>query len=218
MFSKAFGKAKEDYVWLINRGYNERIAKKFVGDHYRLSGTERSVLFRGLFNRQDSIKRRRRLVAADKICEKMLHIDGFNVAYTISAYLAGRPVFIANDGLLRDAAEFHGKRVKKDLLERSIALIFSFLSDVKPGRADFFIDKPLHNSSHMFESLRNHLRESKIAGELASLEKPDELLLKMRTGIICSSDSQIIDRSELDVFDLSRHVLVKHFGARFAEL
>ncbi len=81
----------------------------------------------------------------------------FNVLFKISSYLSGRPVFICNDGLLRDAGDAFEKQVPAAILERSVNLMLSFLRNETPQTARFLIDQPVDNSSLVEEMIRRQI-------------------------------------------------------------
>ena len=114
--------AAADYLLLAERDYSRTAALKLVGDHYRLSAVQRSILYRGIQSSSES--RRRTAKRVDDVDSAKLCVDGFNILYTIANYLYGRPLFISTDGWLRDAGEVHGAgfgaSVKgREILERS---------------------------------------------------------------------------------------------------
>lgn len=218
MLSEEFCKAAYDYSFLINRGYSGFSAKKFVGDHYALSGVERSMLFRGIFTSEESAERKSRMLKPEAIADSTLHIDALNVVYSVSAYLEGKQLFIATDGLLRDAAEYHGKRIKKERIQKCMLLLFEYLDALQLERADFFVDKPLYNSRIIWNDIRLRLSAGKLDGEVELFAKPDEILVKMKQGVLCSSDSEVIGKSDLPVFDLPRNLLHFHFKPDFCQL
>ena len=217
MLSENFSEAAKDYAYLIRRGFNESNSRKLVGDHYALSGEERSALFRGIMKAEIAAKRRLRLLNEGNIQNQSLHVDALNVIYTLAAYLNGKLLFISGDSLLRDAAEYHGKRIRKDVLQQCTGLLFEYLTSKQPGRTDFFLDRPVHNSAVIQDILHEEINSSGIPGETATFDSADEVLRLMKTGIICSSDSGLIDQSTLPVFDLAAAVLNHHFKPQFPD-
>ena len=104
LFSKGFQEAIVDYTYLIEKNYPRKTILKMVGDRYQLRSAERSMLYRGVCSRDESLNRKNKKLAA--LPENaVLHIDGYNVIRTIGSYLSGKQVFISVDGFLRDAAE-----------------------------------------------------------------------------------------------------------------
>ena len=57
-----FKQACRDYYYLIDRNYPERGTLKLIGDRYRLSGDQRTVLYRGISSQERSDMRKMLLV------------------------------------------------------------------------------------------------------------------------------------------------------------
>jgi hypothetical protein len=95
--------AVENYRYLKNREFPDKASLKLVGDRYRLSRLERNCLFRGVVSVSESERRKTKLVRADELKGQALGIDWYNVVITVESYLKGMPVFLSDDGILRDA-------------------------------------------------------------------------------------------------------------------
>jgi hypothetical protein len=57
-----------------------------------------------------------------------------------------------------------------------------------------------------------------LSGIAETAFSPDHILKKTETGYICTSDSNIIDKSKVKVYDLSQGVLEYHFKPRIFSL
>ena len=132
MISLGFIEAKRDYLYLLETGYPQRGIIKLIGDRYALSGTERTMLYRGLTTKQNIAHRKHKIAHVKDVKGRELVIDGYNVMITIGNYLNGNTVFISSDGFLRDAAEMHGKVFRKVLMEKVMKLM---IEDLKYLRA-----------------------------------------------------------------------------------
>jgi hypothetical protein len=55
LVNESFLPACRGYAYLVNRNYPERGAVKMVGDRYRLTGDQRTVLYRGYISRFSGI-------------------------------------------------------------------------------------------------------------------------------------------------------------------
>jgi hypothetical protein len=100
--------ASEEYRYLLSRGYSDTAALKLVGDRHRLSRLERNCLFRATVNVETAEARRRKMVAPEEVRGRDLGIDWYNVLITVETYLKGGVLFLADDGVTRDAAAVHG--------------------------------------------------------------------------------------------------------------
>jgi len=217
VFSENFNIAVRDYRFLLENGYPQKGILKLVGDRYELSGVERSILYRGVTTQKEVVRRKSKLTnLVNQISE--LHIDTFNQILTIGSYLNGNIVFISEDGLLRDASEIHGKAFANKLLERSIELIFSFFSEKQIEKSMFYIDRQVGAHQTVAEMIIRYSIKYKTGSEVFFSETVDKDISKINTGVIATSDSEIIDRSTVPVFDLARNVLSFHFKPEFIRL
>ncbi len=213
-----FGKALTDYHYLLEKGYDSAGARDFVGNRYQLSGEERSMLFRGVFGIAESKARSKRLRSSDAIEGDDLHIDAANVIYTITNYLQGRKVFIATDGLLRDAAEIHSGMSGKNSLERAGKLVIETLGSMHARSLNFYLEEKMPASLLIRQLIERTGKDLSVKPEYEFFAKPDKVLASMQTGILSTADSALIDRSSLPVFDLAGHVIIKNFSPDLLDL
>ena len=213
-----FIEALKDYQLLLDKKYPQKSILKIICDKYQLSGTERSILYRGISHFKSAKNRRGKKLAAAKRVDQTIHIDTYNQLIIIGSYLNGSLVFIGTDGYLRDAAEVHGKNFRKKLLDRARELLFEYLQIIKPKEIKFYIDEPISFSGDLANQIRSSLKECKINGAAETFDSPDHILKKQRNGVIATSDSAIIDNSELQIFDLAFNTLKFHFDPDFLDL
>lgn len=205
--------AINDYYFLLNKKYPQKAIIKLIGDRYKLSGVERTMLYRGVFSLDDCTHRKAKI--CDILKQQKITIDTFNVLITIGSYLNGNVLFIGNDGILRDAAEIHGKIYRTDLLKCSFNLLFQYLNQFGILQADFYIDKPVSFSGQLRLILEEELQKHHISGCAKLYKSPDFYLKNVTEGIIASSDSVVINKAKTMVFDLAYHVLTHHFQPKF---
>ncbi|MCD4730306.1 MAG: DUF434 domain-containing protein, partial [Bacteroidales bacterium] len=87
-FSSDFGKATADYFSFLQKEYPQKAILKLVGDRYKLSRVERSMLYRGIAVEKENISRKSKLVK-ELPADSMLVIDGLNQILAIASYLNG---------------------------------------------------------------------------------------------------------------------------------
>jgi hypothetical protein len=211
VFSENFHEALKDYILLLNKHYPLKTIHELVATRYALSHFERSMLYRGITTNEKAGKRKARLITIEQLSNRTMHIDLFNVLYTLAAYLRGFPVFISNDSLMRDASESHGSGEWEVHLEKSLDLLLKSLAGLKIIKAVIYIDNPLEHSKVISEKLEQILKGSKPLIETINDPSPDHLIREAKDGIIATSDSTIIDKSALPVFDLPRAIIEFHF-------
>ena len=136
----SFKLAIEDFRYLKNRNYPDKAALKLVSDHHRLSAIQRNCLFRAIFSASDSRQRKAKLSAAEDVEGQLLGVDWYNVLITVESYLKGFPVFISDDGLVRDSSGIHGSYRAGKITERGITEILSVIASLKPAHIEIFLD------------------------------------------------------------------------------
>ncbi len=211
----SFKLAIEDFRYLKNRNYPDKAALKLVSDHHRLSAIQRNCLFRAVFSACDSERRQAKLIAAEQVQGQPLGVDWYNVLITVESYLKGFPVFISDDGLVRDSSGVHGSYKAGKITERGIEKILSVMAELKPARIEVFLDSPISHSGEMAEQLRGKLSSAVSVPSRVSVFPSADYPLKSFAGIVATSDSSIIDRPQVQqVFDLARWVIQSSFQAR----
>ena len=154
IFSENFKHALEDYSHLLNKKYPENAIHELISTRYSLSHFERSILYRGITMHETAEKRMNRIISTTKLKKQVLHIDLFNVLYTLAAYLRGFPVFISTDSLVRDASESHGSGDWEVHLLKSLELVMEDLDRLKIKKAVIYVDNPLEHYQVIFEKLK----------------------------------------------------------------
>jgi hypothetical protein len=211
----SFQDAIEDYRYLKNRGYPDKAALKLVSDHHRLNSVLRNCLFRAIFSYSDCENRKAKLITAGDIEGHVLGVDWYNVLITVESYLKGFPVFISDDGLVRDSSGVHGSYKPGKITERAIGEILSLITALKPSRVELFLDSPISFSGDMAEELRSRLSRTLPVPYSVSVFPSADFPLKSFDGIVATSDSSIIDREQVyQVIDLARHVVERSFEAQ----
>jgi hypothetical protein len=218
LFSDNFKPALEDYLFLLERKYPQKAILKIIGDHYALTATDRSLLFRGVCIREEAQQRRLKMAEPASLPGNTLHVDGFNVILTIGSYLNGSPVYVGMDGILRDASEIHGKIFRNELNMRSVQLVIDFLSENNCPEVYFYLDSPVSMSGEFCKLINSGLSEHKLKGKAETFVSPDFILKNLTDGIISTSDSTIIDKTNQKVIDLPRLVLERFFEPKFMDL
>lgn len=210
----SFAEALRDYRYLRNRDFPEKAALKLVADRWRLAALERNCLFRAVFPEAHCRRRRAKLVGPREVGGQALGVDWYNVLITVESYLKGYPVFLGDDGLLRDSSGVHGSYRPGKVTETARRKILETVAGLAPARLELFLDSPISFSGAMAEQLR---REAPACpGECEVTVSPSaDYPLKSFPGVVATSDSSIIDREAIRrVVDLARIVLEESYGAR----
>ena len=218
LLTENFAKAISDYIYFLEKDYPQKSVSKLISDRYSLNGIERTILYRGVTTRKNSIYRSSKLVTKEELINQSIYIDGYNVLITIGSYLNGNTVFIGTDNFLRDASEIHGKIFRTELFERAIVLILTYLKEINIKDAYFYIDKPVSFSGNLCLKINQHLEDFEIKGKAETCDSPDFILKHLEKGFCATSDSTIIDKSKVKIFDLARNTLSLYFKTRFVDL
>ena len=215
--SNDFKNAVKDYYYLLENDYSKKATIKLIGDRYRLTGLERSVLLRGIIKKEKALERKNKLLKEFEINNKLLVIDCYNVLMTVISYLSGKFFYIANDGFLRDAGEFHGKIGKSEGISKALTLLFKYLSNNKMERIEMYLDSPVTNSKELSKNICMLFDKYKIIGNSYVVKSADYYLIHSKDGICSTSDSTIIDHKD-KIFDLSYFILKFFFNPDFFNL
>ena len=201
----------EDYLWLLDRGYPDGPSLKLIGDRYRLGRSKRNILRRGISPSSEAGARR--VLLTRDVRERSLAVDGHNVLLTIANYLAGRPVFLANDGLLRDDGALHGRVHNSDVMNHSVDLLRDALTASRAASVCIVLDRPVSHSGELAGAIRVALGPG-FAGRLAVRleDSADGALRRADAEVISSADSAVIDAAGKPIYDLARHSLEAAFG------
>jgi hypothetical protein len=211
-----FQKAAIDYFYLLDRKYPQKGTLKLVGDRYKLTGDQRTVLYRGISSKSRADNRKMRL--SQTLHNKILIIDGYNVLFTILNYRLGKPVFISNDGILRDAGSLHGKLRKDEVFYECITLLFDFLIPAKTKHLEIFLDSPVSHSANHKYTIEQKLADHSVRSSCRLVKSPDFEIKQYSEGVICTSDTAIINKTGNFIADLPRLVLEKNFSCNFLHI
>lgn len=194
------------------KGYPDTAALKLVGDRHRLSRIERNCLFRGIVDAATAAIRCRKIVHPDEVGDAGLGLDWFNILITVETYLKGGALFLADDGVTRDAAAVHGSWRRSPVTGPATDAIVAALGRLKPARIDVFLDSPVAHSGELASELRGRIGEAlPDAASDVSLAASADWPLKRYAGIVASSDSVVLD-SAAKALDLPRHALAWRYG------
>ena len=207
-------KAIKDYTSLVGKGYPDKRTLELVADRYQLDRAGRAVLFRGVFKKDVNAIRRSKLLHKLPQQGSVVKVDALNQLYTIGSYLGGQLVFIASDGLLRDASGFHGAAFPEKILEQATKNLFTLLQSLPGLRVEFLVDAQADSYIGVSQALKEY---TDILNIIES-ESVDALLYGRGEFIPATSDSAIIDRTDNPVIDLARIVLEENFKVKIPDI
>lgn len=211
-----FRHACRDYFYLLERNYPERGSLKLVGDRYKLSRDQRSVLYRGISSASRSAARRERLIKPTDGVN--IIVDGYNVLFTILNYRLGRAVFISTDGMLRDAGSLHGKLRDDTLFNNCIDELFVQIKSFNPAKVDVFLDSPVSASTRHHYLISKKIAEYDIKGTCCLVHSADQEIKTFNSGILATSDTVLIEKTSMKVVDLPRLIIENKYKPGFYKI
>lgn len=214
--SSVFLNAFEDYYYLKNRNYPDKLIVKAVGDRYRLSGTTRTLLYRGVFSSSENTLHCNKLNENCRNC--VLHIDTYNILFTLLNYKLGRLVFIGTDNFCRDTGSLFGKIRKQEYFNEPATQLVEFISTLNSPFVVFYLDSPVSFSKEHKYFLEKLIDSQKLIAEARLVHSADYELINTADGIICTSDSAIINMAQQPVADLSRQAIQYFYKPDFLNL
>ena len=99
----------------------------------------------------------------------------------------------------------------------SIDLLIEYLKGKNPQAVIFYIDDPLDFSKKLSLLLKSRLKDINLTGDVKIVKSPDNELTKLKEGTISTSDSGIIDKAEIKIFDIARNLLEEKFTPEFLD-
>jgi hypothetical protein len=203
--------AAEDFRYLLNRKFPRKASLELVGNRFELTFDERHLLHRGVFSDSDSELRRKKIISIKDAKDKDLAIDGHNVLITVEAGLSGKPLILADDGFVRDISALSGSFKNTETTDKAIQCIVTFLKKWRPRHTLFLFDAPISKSGILAQELRGLLQKEGLPGDALAMKVPEKILIGFQ-GVIATSDTAIIDRSE-KVIDLAGEIIRTKIGS-----
>ena len=208
--------AARDYYYLLDSGYPQKSVLKLVSDKFALNRYQRILLYRGITS-SSAVDRRHSKITRE-LKNSVLHIDTYNVLYTISNYILGRTVFVSNDGFLRDTGEVFRKLSAEKLFNQVIRMVFDYLTTQHLDTIRFFIDSPVSFSGKLAAFLNDTINNYSLKGEATTVKSPDHALKQIKKGVIATSDSAIMDQTGGMITDLPRQIISNYYQPDFIDL
>ena len=187
-----------------------------VGDKFMLARTMRQVLYRGVIPTERAQTRLEKIGVVGK--DDLVLIDTYNVLFTVNNYLLGSPLFISNDGMLRDAGEMRGRIIDKPQFSRSISMMLEVLQMWPGATYIHYLDEPVSHSGRLSIELCKDMAQMGIEGDAFTVKSPDQVLKEEKSDAICTSDGGIIDQYQGRVIDLPRFLLQHYFQSDLPQL
>ena len=168
-----------------------------------MSKREQLVLYRSVFDEITSRRRLSKRAWRGDLRDRRVFLDWYNVFITVYSAIDGDLVVVGDDAILRDVRGFGGRgKVEKERKDVSESLIFETLSSLSPSEVLVILDSSVSHSGLLAKELRSKMRGEGIDGKAYALRSPDNFLIAQKDGIVCSSDSVVIDSTSCKILDL----------------
>lgn len=197
--------AARDFRHLLNRGYPRKASLDLVGNRYNLSFDQRHLLHRGIFSDSGAKTRIKKKVSFQKLRDRKLALDGYNVLITVEAALSGQPLILSDDRFIRDISGRSSSFKQTKTTDEAIHLVVDVLKKAKPLHTLFLFDAPISKSGLLAQEVRDQLRNENLSGDALAVKVPEKILIGF-SGIVATSDTAIIDQSQ-EVVDLAGHII-----------
>ncbi|MBC7120933.1 MAG: DUF434 domain-containing protein [Candidatus Methanosuratus sp.] len=205
-----FRDAAADLRYLLSKGYKRSSAVRFVADRYGIGKTERLALYRCVYPREVADSHFRKIVPAENLSGAALSVDGFNVLRTVFGAMRGHPIYLCDDGFVRDISIGRRNPAIEELC-KCLDLVISCICTLKPRFTVFVYDRPISRSGDLSKRTLEAMGTKGLAGESRTSARPDSEVLSCGD-VVATSDSAMIERA-LRVFDLGGYIVTSRLGA-----
>ena len=177
--------------YLINEGYDLKVASTFVGNHFLLSERQRLAVMRSLATDEQLAGRRSRQVPLADLSGKEVWIDGFNTVITAEVLLSGSILFECMDGAVRDLAALRGTYRLIPETPEAVRMLFRILQKAGIRKAVVLLDEPVSNSGRLKALIADIGEDFSFDLDIQVLKDVDRALYNREN--VVTSDSIILD-------------------------
>jgi hypothetical protein len=176
----------------VNRGYPKESAIRFVSDHNRLPEEQRFVLARVVVASDTAKLRRDKILPLAALRGRALFVDGYNVLISVESLLGGKPVYLCDDGFLRDIQGIFSSYRPSNLTAPALDVIFDLIASACPSVTEVLLDQQISMSGRLAALTRRTMAEHDVRGMVRTARDVDRQLKGME-GVIATGDGNIID-------------------------
>ena len=148
--------------------------------------------------------RKNKRISVGELGGRTVAIDGYNVLITVESLIVGAPVYLCDDGFLRDTRGIFRRYRSSDQTILALREILSILKGSGVGRAEFLLDQQISRSGELAAKIRDMMVEHDVPGS-AKTAKDVDRRLKLANCPVATGDGAIIDLAS-EVVDLPAEV------------
>jgi hypothetical protein len=130
----------------------------------------------------------------------VVFVDGYNTTITTQSLLAGYPVYLCDDGFLRDTRGFFRSERASAVTVCAFSEILDLLVNARPSRVEVLLDQQISRSGELASEVRGLMAKRDLPGDARCVRDVDHRL-KVCGTIIATSDGNVIDAAS-SVIDL----------------
>jgi len=197
-------RAADEVRFLVDRGYPKEAAVRFVSDHRRLPEKDRFVLMRVVVPAEQARLRKEKNLQLRDLREAVVAVDGYNVLITVESILACRPVYLCDDGLLRDTRGIFRRYRSSELTAPALSAVFDLLATAVPACTDVLLDQQISMSGQLAQRIRETMAQCGLPGKVETARDVD-FQLKTSKKIVATSDGNVVDAA-LAVVDIPAEI------------
>lgn len=138
------------------------------------------------------------MVLLEMLRGRALFIDGYNVLISVESILAGKPIYLCDDGLIRDTQGIFRSYKTSDLTKVALNAIFELLAKASPEKVEVLLDQQISMSGELAGMIRQLMAERGVPGTARTVQDADRQL-KECGATVATSDGNVIDASPLVV-------------------
>jgi hypothetical protein len=187
--------AVSEIRYLLERGYPKQSAITYVCNHHRLTLEFRHIFTRILYPQRTITSRRAKTVGCGDIENNEVWIDGYNILIGVESALRGDPVYLCDDGFLRDTRGVFRNFHSSDETEQALHELLSVLALHNPRRIEIVFDSQISKSGELARQIDKNMNDMGISG-CARTSKQADFDLKQCKSMVATSDGGIIDAVE----------------------
>lgn len=164
------------------------------------------MLRRTVIAKEIAQSRMAKTVVLPALRSKAVFVDGYNVLITTESLRAGFPVYLCDDGFLRDVRGiFRSYRPSQDT-SSALQEILNLLAEAGPAKVAILLDQQMSGSGELAGQIRIHMADLGLPGEARTARDADHQLKICSVGaIVATSDGNVIDAAS-SVIDLPAEI------------
>lgn len=165
------------------------------------------MLRRIIVSADTALRRMTKALRPNALRGKAVFVDGYNVLITTESLLAGFPVYLCDDGFLRDTRGFFRNYDASRITSCALSEILDLLAAAGAARVEFLLDQQISRSGELAKEVRGLMAERDLPGGAMCARDVDHQL-KVCGSIIATSDGNVIDVAS-SVIDLPAEIARK---------